>query len=345
MKQCPNCGRHFPDKYKFCQHDRAVLIEIPQDASTSASPKEPRITVEETATPQATSADSKSRRNRVAIFAGAGGVGLIVVVIVFYFVFFAFSAKKTVLAEVKKSNLVKPQGNSAYDLYLKYKNDGLTQSDVQEIATEVVPQLEKRGDEVIGNVKKDQIESEDDWAEAVRLYGWLNELKPGNSYQAREQLSTGRLALLKKDYDGALSSLQRSLERDSSSALTLNSIGRVYLAKKDRASAQEYYRRATVAEPAWLWPWINLGAISNDMQDYSTAETALRQAIQLNSQKASPHNLLGQTLESTNRLCEALSEYQLALNSATSNPTPTVNVDSLRRKVDALNSKGLACHN
>jgi tetratricopeptide (TPR) repeat protein len=342
MKHCPNCGSDFPDKYRFCQHDRTVLIEVPDESSTSLAVAEPPKSKSREPT---SSGDSKLRRKRATIFAGVGGVVLIIVLVVVYFMFFAFSAKKTVLAEVRKSNLVKPQGNSAYDLYLKYQDDGLTQSDVQEIATEVVPQLEKRGDEIISNVKRDQIESEGDWTEAIRLYGWLNELRPGTSYQAREQLSTGRLALLKKDYDGALSSLQRSLERDSSSALTLNTIGRIFLAKKDRTSAQEYYKRATIAEPGWIWPWINLGAISNDLQDYSTAESALRQAIQLNYQKASPHNLLGQTLESTNRLCEALSEYQLALSSATNNPTPTVNVDSLRRKVDSLNSQGLACQN
>ena len=348
MKHCPTCNRDFPDKYRFCQHDRTILVEVPVQSSSSSVVTEGNETsLEATAPQQSQTVEEGSRplSTRLKVFAVVGGVGLVVVLVVLYFVFFAFSAKNAVLAEVKKGNLVKPQGNSAYDLYLKHKNDGLTQSDVQEITTEVVPQLEKRSDEIIGNVKKDQIESEDDWAEAIRLYRWLNELRQSKAYQAREQLSIGRLALLKKDYDGALASLQHSLERDSSSALTFNTIGRVYLAKKDRTSAQLYYQRATVAEPGWIWPWINLGAISNDLQDYSTAESALKQAIQLNYQKASPHNLLGQTFESTNRLCEALSEYQTALNSATSNPTPTVNVDSLRRKIDVLNSKGLACQN
>jgi tetratricopeptide (TPR) repeat protein len=340
MKLCPHCSRSFPDKYKFCQHDRTVLIEATEEASTASPSREARTTIVETATPQTASVRSKALR-RVA--AGVGGIGLIIVIVAVYFIFFSFSAKKTILAEVEKTNLVKPQGASAYDLYLKYKNLGLTQSDVQEIGAVAVPQLEKRGDEIIRNVKNDQIESEDEWAEAIRVYSWLNELRPSSIYQARAQLSTGRLALLKKDYDGALASLHQSVERDGASALTLNTIGRVYLAKQDRASAQEYYRRATIAEPGWLLPWINLGAVSNDLKDYSSAETALRQAIQLNYQKASTHNLLGQALENTNRLCEARAEYQLALDSATNNPTPTVNVDSLRRKINALDSKGIEC--
>ncbi len=52
-----------------------------------------------------------------------GILGLIVASIVVYLVFFSFSAKRAVLDEVRKGNLVKPEGNSAYDLYGKYKTE------------------------------------------------------------------------------------------------------------------------------------------------------------------------------------------------------------------------------
>jgi tetratricopeptide (TPR) repeat protein len=205
--------------------------------------------------------------------------------------------------------------------------------------------MEKRGNEIFENVKKEpQIESEEDWAESIRLYSWLNDLRPNKAYEARQFFSEGRLAFVKKDYETALKGLQRSLERDGTSALTLNAIGRVYyLWKKDKTTTQEYYRRATVAEPSWIAPWVNLGALCLETEDYSTGETALRQAIQLNYQKASPHNLLGQIFEKESRFCEAVSEYQIALDSATSNPTPTVNVDAVRKRITALNSQGLIC--
>jgi serine/threonine protein kinase len=281
----------------------------------------------------------------IAMFAALGGVAVIGIAIALYFAFFSFSAKKAILDEVKKGNLVKPQGNSAYDLYLKYKNGDLKSGDTDDIAREAVAPMEKRGEEIFSNVKKDpQVESEDDWSESIRLYSWLNELRANKTYEGRRYCSEGRLALLKKDYDSAMAGFQRSLERDSSSALTLNSMGRVYyLGKRDKTTAQEYYRRATVAEPNWIAPWINLGALCIETKDYATGESALRQAIQLNNQKASPHNLLGQILENENRLCEAVSEYKIALDSAAANPTATVNVDSLRRRIASLNSRGMIC--
>jgi len=280
-----------------------------------------------------------------AIFAALGGVALIGVAIAIYFAFFSFSAKKAIIDEVRKGNLVKPQGNSAYDLYNKYKNGDLKSGDLDEIAREAVAPMEKRGEEIFTNVKKDpQVESEDEWSESIRLYTWLNELRANKIYEGRRYCSEGRLALLKKDYDGAMSAFQRSLERDPSSALTLNSIGRVYyLGRKDKTSAQEYYRRSTIAEPNWIAPWVNLGALCIETRDYATGESALRRAIQLNNQKASPHNLLGQILENEDRLCEAVAEYQIAFDSATANPTATVNVDNIRRKIAALNSRGFIC--
>lgn len=284
-----------------------------------------------------------ARKKPVAMFAAIGALCIIGVLVGAYLLFFSFSAKKAILDEVKKGNLVKPQGNSAYDLFLKYKSGDLKQGDIDEIAREAVSPLEKRGDEIFSSLKNDQNESEDQWLEATRLYSWLGELRPSKIYEARRYFSEGRLAFLRKDLEGALSSYQRSLERDSSSAITLNAIGRVYYAKRDKGSTREYYRRATAAEPGWLLPWINLGALCNEMQDYYSAEAALRKAIEIEPQKASPHNSLGYALEKTGRLCEALSEYELALSSATNNPTPSVNVDSLRKKITAINSQGLIC--
>ncbi len=279
------------------------------------------------------------KRNAMPIRLSVAVVGLLVTAGAIYFLFFSFSAKRAVLDEVKKGNLVKPEGNSAYDLYAKYKQKDLSSKEKEEITSEVVPKIEKRGEEIFTGLKQDQTESEDQWAEAGRLYSWLNELRPNSTTESRVYFSQASLAFSRKDYNGALSGYQRAAQLQPNWALALNRLGRVYVNLKDKGSAREYYRQATVAEPAWLSPWINFGAICLDMNDPYSAEPALRQAIVIDSQKASAHNLLGQALEKQTRLCEALEEYSTALNLVTSNPTNTVNSDALRKKVTALNSK------
>lgn len=317
-----------------------VVLRTPVSGSTatyqgSTSPITPAYATQ----PQA----ATTAKRPTAVFAAIGGMVVIGLAVVLYFTFFSFSAKKAILDEVKKGNLVKPQGNSAYDLYLKYKSSDLKAGDTDEVARATVPPLEKRGDEILKSLKTEQVESEDEWAESIRLYSWLNELRPNRAYEAKRYFSEGRVAFLKKDFDSALVSYRSSVERDGSSALTLNAIGRVYYAKKDRASARDYYRRATAAEPGWVLPWINLGALLNEMQDFQGAEEALRRAIQIDPQRPSPHSNLGYALEKLDRLCEAVSEYQLAINNAANNPGAPVDVDNLRKKIAVINSKGLIC--
>jgi serine/threonine-protein kinase len=259
-----------------------------------------------------------------------------------YLAFFSFSAKQAVLDEIRRGNLVKPEGNNAYDLYAKYKHNDLSSKDKEAITGEAVPKIEKRGEEIFNSLKQDQTESEDQWVEAGRLYRWLNELRPNNVTESRVHFSDASLAFSRKDFNAALTGYQRASQLQPNWALTLNRLGRVYLNLRDKGSAREYYRQATVAEPSWLSPWINFGAICLDMNDPYSAEPALRQAIGIDSQKASAHNLLGQALEKQFRHCEALQEYSVALDLATKNPTNTVNSDAVRRRIAALNARN-AC--
>lgn len=365
---CSQCGNIIGDKLRFCSDCGAEVpvvtgkpvtpgagnpylaappfptIQNPTTAGVQSPPA--RMAPDITAEPPATSAAGKP----IALFVGGGVVGIVVVFIIVYFIFFSFSAKRVVLAQIKAGNLVKPQGSSAYDLFLKHKNGDLSKDDTAEITSQAAPLLDKRGNEILQNLKgSEQTESEDEWIEAARIYGWMNELRPSKAYEARMYFSQARIEFLKKNYDGAIRIFERAVERapqgDASAAPSLNSIGRAYLAKKDKRSAKDYFQRATAAEPDWLWPWVNLGALANDdeIKDYVTAENALTHAIQLNYEKASSHFYLGETFEKTYRLCEALSEYRIALNSATNNPTPTVNPGELGRKIKNLESMRLQC--
>ncbi|HJP93395.1 MAG TPA: protein kinase [Pyrinomonadaceae bacterium] len=278
----------------------------------------------------------RSAAKRILLFTAP--LAFLIATAAVYLAFFSFSAKQAVIDEIRKGSLVKPEGSSAYDLYGKYKQKDLTSKDKEEITNEVAPKIEKRGDEIFNGLKQDQAESEDQWAEAIRLYSWLNELRPNKTTESKVHFSQASLAFSRKDFNAALTSYQRAAQLQPD-ALTLNRLGRVYLNLKDKGSAREYYRQATVAEPSWVSPWINLGAICLDMNDPYSAEPALRQAISIDSQKASAHNLLGQALEKQVRLCEALQEYSSALDLATRNPTNTVNSDMVRKRIAALNAR------
>lgn len=259
-----------------------------------------------------------------------------------YFIFFSFSARRDILAEIKKGNLVMPEGSSAYDLFLKYKGQDLSSSDKEEIASEVQTRLEQRGDQIFANLKQDQSESEPEWNEANRIYSWLNELRPKPAYEARVYFAQASSAFTQKDYNNAISGYQRANRLQPNWALVLNRIGRCYLSLKDRGSAREFYRQATVAEPNWIMPWLNLGQVSLVLRDPSAAEPAFRQAIGLDGNRAPAHYGLAQALEDQGRGCEALDEYQTTLQLINSNPVNTVKLDDVQRKITNL-SNNLFC--
>jgi serine/threonine-protein kinase len=286
---------------------------------------------------------SSGARSNLLIIAIVATLILLASSIGVYFVFFSFSAKREILAEIKKGNLVMPEGRSAYDLYLKHKGQDLSASDKEEIVREVQTKLEQRGDAIFANLKQDQTESEPEWNEANRVYAWLNELTPNPIYEARVYFAQASSAFAKDDYNNAISGYQRANKLKPNWALVLNRIGRCYVGLKDKGSAREFYRQATVAEPGWIMPWLNLGQVSLLLRDPYGAEPAFRQAIGLDSTKAPAHYGLAQALESQGRGCEALEEYQTTLQLISTTPANTVKFDDVQRKITVL-SNTLFCY-
>ncbi len=277
---------------------------------------------------------SPPNRKPLIIGLSVGAVALIGLSIVAYFLF--FSAKASIMAEIKKGNFVKPEGSSAFDLYQKNKSS-LSSNDVTTISNEVIPKLEVRGTEIINNLRQETTnESEAGWAEAIRAYDWLNELRADKTYESRKYFSQARLDFLKKDYHKSIAGFRRASELDPSWAMAFNGLARAYLNSKDKYNAKDNYIRATNLDPSWIYPWINLGQLCLELGDYAEAEAALRQASNIDPQKASIHYLLGQVYEKTGNLCAARMEFQAAINNAGNSLSPGFSVEGVRKRLERL---------
>jgi tetratricopeptide (TPR) repeat protein len=283
--------------------------------------------------PAVSEAPTSSKGKRIALIISVVAAAIIAVTAVSFLNL--SSPKKSVLDEIKKGNLVKPQGSSAYDLYFNNKNS-IKDSDRTEISNEAIPALEKRGGEIVEQLKQDANETESEWDEASRIYTWLNDLKPKPMYESRLHFAQASLAFLKEDYTKALSNYQRSVDLDSSWSLSLNRLGRTYLRLKDKERARQFYERATAVEPNWINPWINLGYLCWDMNDYSASENAMQQALQIDPAKASAHYLLAQTYERRMQFCDAIQHYQLAIENAYNTPSVGFKVDVAKGRLEKI---------
>lgn len=252
------------------------------------------------------------------------------------------STKRAVLGQARRGNLVKPQGDSAYDLFLR---GGLSTGERAEIRQEVTPLLEGRGNQILNQLITGDSESEEEWAEAIRLYAWLDDLSPQNSYKARRAYAQARSAYLRKDYSGAEKDFGQAIKLEPNWALPVNSLARVFMRRKDYLGAQNCYQRAIELDSTWIFPRINLCVLSvENTKNYQLGEVACRNVLQLDPNKASGHYYLGRALEEQNRGCEALGEYRSALQNAANTPNPGFNVERLNSRVNQLTSR-LFCGN
>jgi serine/threonine protein kinase len=320
-----------------------MQMSIPKSSGSVTPVSIPPTGVGERITPwpiPAASTKSAAAKRRLPIVIGVVAVAAVAVAA---FVYFGLgSPKRNILSEIKKGNLVKPEGSSAYDLYLKHAKADLSPTDKTEITSEAVPELEKRGEEIITHLKQDASESEAEWAEGIRIYGWLNDLNPKSAYESRRFFSQARLAFLKKDYNKSIPDYLRSIDLDPAWVLPVNALGRAYYLTRDKTSARQYYTRATGVEPGWIIPWLNLSGLCLEERDPYTAQDAAQHAIAIDPQKASAHYFLAQAYEKMNRDCDAAAEYKLAVDNAfnASSAGSNFNIDNARSKAERLRIKG-----
>lgn len=344
---CSNCRREDTDGNRFCTFCGAAFAAAPPRKSMPLNPALPPGDLAPTAViprhapappgvsraPFTAPAHPARNRKPLLLAVAASALALTAAAVGGYFYF--FSAQAAILSAIEKGNLVKPGGDSAYDLFVKAKGR-LSDGARRKIADAAAPKLEGRGDAILTQLKQESSESEVEWTEAVRVYDWLMELRPDKRYEARRHFSQARLDLFRKEYARSVAAFRRALALEPSSALAYNSLGKAFYNLKDKSQAKANYVRATEAEPAWITPYLNLGALCTELGRHDEAEAALRRALALNPEKASAHFLLGQLYEKLRQPCAAVESYKAALRNAGSVANPGFNVERLSRKVPTM---------
>ena len=264
---------------------------------------------------------------------GAVVVLVLSIVAAWYFL----SDKRAIASLAARGRLVTPVGESAYDRYLA--RGGWSPADKADIDARVGSPLRTRGDEIIERLKQSNLESEADWAEAVRAFEWLRTLRPDAAIEARYCFCDARLKFIKGESSAAIESYRRAAQADPSWALPYNGLARIFARAQDRTQAQQYYLLATRADPGWIYPWLNLGVVSYELKDYAAAEQALNRALAIDPTKASAHYFLGRTLDDTRRRCAAAASYRAAVENAYRSDSPGFSVDSARTRAARLASQ------
>lgn len=350
MKYCSKCGSEFPDNYRFCQHDRTVLVDrVAQEAgsgqvvsTSAASGDAPRSAVategssaggqtslsSESAGSTATSA--RSNRSRLGLIIGAVVLLLLLVGVIYKFSGNALEAKLD--EAINKGNLLVPPGANSYEFYHQLKREGANPAKLREFEDRLLPLVTARPQQLLTEFTKvgGKEPPVAEWDDAAKLLGWAVEMKPNDSgLSARATYCAGRAAYLGNRKDEAMELWKRASDLDRSWALPTNGVGLIYNERKDYSSARGYLLEATRRNPGWAVPYNNLGTSYFYERDYDQAESYYDQAVLRDSGWARPHAWLAAIAMQKKDYGRAAQEFERVLDA---NATGTENIDLNKMK-------------
>jgi tetratricopeptide (TPR) repeat protein len=149
--------------------------------------------------------------------------------------------------------------------------------------------------------------------EAIGAYRQAIELNPDYAWP---YASLGLIYEQQEQYEAALLVYQQSAqrhERPEDQAVSWKHVGDIYRHLKRFEDAIEAYGRAVEFDPAYAWPYHNLGLIYEQQQEYEAAIPFYRQAIDRHKNdrdRVLSWHKLGDVCYTLNRYSEAITAYQ-----------------------------------
>ena len=144
--------------------------------------------------------------------------------------------------------------------------------------------------------------------EAIREYRKALELKPN---LGTIHLSMGNLYWKLRRYDEALSALQKGIEKDSSTPLSLYQIGDILLLRGKLEQAEEYLSRALVLGPEMVEALLDMARVCSLKRDYEESLKHLKAAAELRPNDPQLHYRLSETYRNLGRSADAQRELNL----------------------------------
>lgn len=263
------------------------------------------------------------------------GAGIAMLALLAAVIFFAFpSAKRQIIGKAQHGQLFTPQGDSAYDLF---QRNSFSSGDLAELRDSVAPQLKALGANALQRLYSDSSYNPSiaELEEFEKAYAWLNTLSPQSGYQARRFYFRGRIDYETQNYSSADKNFRQAMQQESTWALPVNTLARVFMRNKDYRSAETCYQQAIERDRNWMFPRINLCTLQvNNLKDFNQAIGTCQGVLQLEANKASGYYYLGRAYEGAGNGCAALEQYRRAIELAGGNTNPGFNVTKLQELVN-----------
>lgn len=278
-----------------------------------------------------------SRRLQIGLIAAAAVVFLGIGGFAAYYFWFSNAAiGRRLDTAITTGNLFKPEGNSAYDLYNKLKENGAGGQTLAAYRDRLLPALTTQPLKLLTDfaVPTNREPNLSEWQDAQKPMAWASELKPDDgTLAARARYIEGRIAYLSNKRDDALSLWKRATELDKTWALAANAVGVVYNERKQYQTARFFALEAIRREPNWAVPYNNVGTSYFFEKNDAKAESYYLQAVDRAPNWPRPHVWLGDIAMGRRDYSKAVTEYEAALNLAVPGTT-TLDLAEIKKRLE-----------
>ena len=281
-------------------------------------------------------AQSSKSSSSSRIFILGGGLLLVAILVLFLWHRFG-STEAAIFQAARAGHLVVPQGESAFDFFLRLKAGGVSPVTRERLKSEVLPKLSDAGAVLLKKVHDGNELPESEQEQLIRIYEFAADIDSQDSkLLARRAYAAAYRAASRKADAEALESLREAFQSDSQWALPFRDVARLYARAGNYANAEYFYQQTLQLDPKWALPALELGKLAVEHNRPAEAELAFRRAIEADPTLPAPWAQLGFLYELQKRNVEAKSAYEKALQLAEQKADPGFTPADIRGRLEKM---------
>jgi pentatricopeptide repeat protein len=189
---------------------------------------------------------------------------------------------------LEEGRLLSPPGNNAWELYQRYLQYPLPESERSDVEDNLVIALASTGDKVLWAYRRgDQVIRLDaaKFEEGAQLFGHASEIATDDlALQSKAKFMAGRAMVENRRFNEGISLLREAVSLDPEAAYSYNALGIAYMEQQRWNEAIENFRAASARAEKWVYPHYNLARVFASQARYREAEEEFRAGIALENE-------------------------------------------------------------
>jgi len=181
--------------------------------------------------------------------------------------------------------LLSPPGENAWELYQRYRQLPVPESDKEAAQEDLLIALATAGDRVLGAYRRGEAViplNAANYEEGAQLFSRASELSPDDeTLVLKAKFMQGRALVERRRFNEGIDLLRQAIAADPGTAYSYNALGIAYMEQQRWNEAIQNFRAASERAEKWVYPHYNLSRVYAGLSRYREAEQELRHGIEI----------------------------------------------------------------